>query len=73
VRGYCEPPIEFEFYFLRKEVYANAAAGASMGLLDWKVVLPGREQLHKLGADYWKSYLDRPRAAICLATKPLPN
>ncbi|APA11737.1 hypothetical protein SS1G_05223 [Sclerotinia sclerotiorum 1980 UF-70] len=68
--AFTEPEIKWEFYFLREDVYSKAALGAGMGELEWNVVLPGEEQVEKLGKEYWQSYLDRPKAAICISRKP---
>ncbi|TGO35167.1 hypothetical protein BHYA_0168g00230 [Botrytis hyacinthi] len=68
--GMGENDIKFEFYFLREEVYRQAAAEAGMGQLEWKVVLLGEEHLQKQGPNFWQPYLDRPRSAICVSRKP---
>ncbi|KAI9642008.1 hypothetical protein NHQ30_009879 [Ciborinia camelliae] len=68
--SFGKPKIEWEFYFLREEVYSKAAAEAGLGRLEWSVVLPGEEHLQALSKDYWQPYLDRPKAAICMSRKP---
>lgn len=40
-----EKNIKFEWYFLREEVYHQAAAEAGMGQLEWNVVLPDEQHL----------------------------
>ncbi|KAM0125731.1 hypothetical protein ACHAP3_009607 [Botrytis cinerea] len=40
-----EKNIKFEWYFLREEVYHQAAAEAGMGPLEWNVVLPDEQHL----------------------------
>ncbi|TGO61941.1 hypothetical protein BOTNAR_0121g00250 [Botryotinia narcissicola] len=68
--GMGENDIKFEFYFLREEVYRQAAAEAGMGQLEWNVVLLGEEHLQTQGPKFWQPYLDRPRSAICVSRKP---
>ncbi|KAF7952193.1 uncharacterized protein EAE97_001690 [Botrytis byssoidea] len=68
--GLGENDIKFEFYFLREEVYRQAAAEAGMGQLEWNVVLLGEEHLQMQGPKFWQLYLDRPRSAICVSRKP---
>lgn len=46
--SFGEPKLEWEFYFLREDVYSKAAAEAGMGQLEWNVVLPEEEFLLKL-------------------------
>lgn len=46
--AFAEPPIEFDFYFLREDVYSKAAFEARMSQLAWSVVLPDEEDLQKL-------------------------
>ncbi|ESZ92947.1 hypothetical protein SBOR_6666 [Sclerotinia borealis F-4128] len=72
-RAFGEPKIEWEFYFLREEVYSKAAVNAGMGRLEWTVVLPEEKHLRSLGEKYWQPYLDRPKAAICMSRKPDPE
>lgn len=50
-RGFAEPKIEFDFFFLREEVYAKAAEAAGLGKLEWKVVLPEKEEVDALVGD----------------------
>lgn len=50
-RGFVEPKVEFDFFFLREEVYAKAAEEAGLGELEWKVVLPEREEVDALVGD----------------------
>lgn len=65
-----EKNIKFEFYFLREEVYHQAAAEAGMGPLEWNVVLPDEQHLQIQGLNDWQAYLDRPINAICVSKKP---
>ncbi|TGO82999.1 hypothetical protein BPOR_0720g00010 [Botrytis porri] len=61
--------VKFEFYFLREEVYRQAAAKAGMGQLEWNVVFPGEKHLQMQDPDFWQPYFDRPRSAICVSRK----
>lgn len=66
VIAHVEPPIQFDVYEFRTEVYERCAVRAGLAL-GWKdVVLPEDE---RRGTEFWDRWLERPTFNILEATK----
>ncbi|KAJ7254525.1 hypothetical protein C8J57DRAFT_1347150 [Mycena rebaudengoi] len=63
------PQVQFEYFWLRPDLYAASAEGAGLRGMEWKPVLSDEAAITAHGKEFWAENDERPHYALYICVK----